>query len=648
MTSNQPSEQFTRRFSLLALWPLVLLMPLAPFPAPSLLLGHPWKPELFLALLLIAVIADIFTRTKGDFSLFESKPITIAIAAFVIWSAASIFWAASPNSVLHHTFVWSVYLVFFALLSNSILDRRYLGNSVYVLGVIALIVSINCVIEFVLRENIDSTFGFRYGRFSEAWAALIPLFFAFTLRSKGLTMALAMAVTSLLWLAVLFSTSRTSLAAAVGGIGIFIVSFLLTRKGRTQFKKLAFVGGLLLILGVVTQLTIFTTRNEKKTTTFDRLAISAESDSSNSLGKNIRFLFATVGFEMLRQNPLLGVGADNFGVEFNKYRAAISTKTENAEIVTGNEDAIPERAHNEYLQVAVELGIVGAMFFAAFLIVVIWLSYKSLRNSINIYKLAAAAGIAAFLFSSLFSSFSFRLVQNGVVFFFLVALLIAKRSAKPLANKSFLVIAIVACICLALFSSLKAASQYMTYRGEASKEIAASLADLAKAEKFDNANAAANYVAASKLLNDARYGEAATQFQMAIDKGIGTTATYSYLISAHSLNGDDQSALNSAATAVKKFPHSPFLLTRYSVLLEKTGKSGEPQTYFARAQMIDARQAATWKIFITQGARLAAEAGRKGVGVPLMADLYPQDGLYAMLAERQILHPEERYTFLGQ
>ena len=188
----------------------------------------------------------------------------------------------------------------------------------------------------------------------------------------------------------------------------------------------------------------------------------------------------------------------------------------------------------------------------------------------------------------------------------------------------------------------------MTYRGEASKEIAASLADLAKAEKFDNANAAANYVAASKLLNDARYGEAATQFQMAIDKGIGTTATYSYLISAHSLNGDDQSALNSAATAVKKFPHSPFLLTRYSVLLEKTGKSGEPQTYFARAQMIDARQAATWKIFITQGARLAAEAGRKGVGVPLMADLYPQDGLYAMLAERQILHPEERYTFLGQ
>ncbi|MGB7203717.1 MAG: O-antigen ligase family protein [Pyrinomonadaceae bacterium] len=648
MTLNLPSEQFIKRFSLLALWPVVLLTPLVPFPAPSLLLGHPWKPELFLSLLLLSVIAVIFRRSKGGFSSFEIKPNAIGMAAFIIWSGTSIFWAASANSVLHHTFVWAVYLVFFALLSNSIFDRRFFQNSVYVLGVIALIISINCVIEYVLRENIDSAFGFRYGRFSEAWAALIPLFFASTLRSKGLEMALAMAVTLLLWLAVLFSTSRTSLAAAVGGIGIFVVSFLLTRQGRTQFKKLALVVGMLLILGIVTQLPIFTAQNENKTTTFDRMAISAESDTDNSLGQNIRILFAYVGVEMLRQNPLVGVGADNFGVEFNKYRAAISTKTENAELVTGNEDAIPERAHNEYLQVAVELGIVGAIIFAVFLIAVFWLGAKSLKDSINVYKLAAAAGIAAFLFSSLFSSFSFRLVQNGVVFFFLTALLTTKRSAKPLANKSFLAVAIVACICLALFSSLKAASQYMTYRGEASNEIAASLADLAKAEKLDNANAAANYVAASKLLNDARYGEAAMQFQTAIDKGIGTTATYSYMISAHSLNGDDQSALNSAATAVKKFPYSPFLLTRYSVLLEKTGKSDEAETYFVTAQTIDARQAETWKIFITQGARLAAEAGRKGVGIPLMADLYPQDGLYAMLAERQILHPEERYKFSDQ
>jgi tetratricopeptide (TPR) repeat protein len=288
------------------------------------------------------------------------------------------------------------------------------------------------------------------------------------------------------------------------------------------------------------------------------------------------------------------------------------------------------------------------VIFAAFLISVIWLGFKSLKDSVNIYKLAAAAGIAAFLFSSLFSSFSFRLVQNGVVFFFLAALLIGKRSEKTGKKPFFLAAALVVCICMAVFSSMKAVSQYMTYRGEINSDVAASLADFSTAEKIDTANAAANYIAASKLLNDFRYGEAAAQFQAAINKGIGTTATYSYLISSHSLNGNDQAALESAANAVKVFPYSPFLLTRYSVLLEKAGNSHEAQTQFARAQKIDARQAETWKIFIMQGARNAAEAGRNGVGITLMADLYPQDGLYAMLAERQILHPEERYKFPGQ
>lgn len=657
MTSIDSAEKSNRHFSLLSLWPLVLLTPLIPFPAASVIHGLPWKPELFLSLLLIVVIASIFFRSvalsSGTNNLPELRardtfPITTAIAAFVIWSATSIFWAASTNSVLHHTFVWAAYLVFFLLLSNSILDRRFFETSAYVLGTVVMIISVNCVIEYVVREQIDQIFGFRYGRFSEVWAALIPLFLAFTVRSSGARMILSVAVTSLMWVAVLFSTSRTSLAATVGGVCLFFVAFLLARQGRSQFKKLALAVGLLLVLGGVTQLPIFRAQNEHTATTFDRIATSSEADPGNSLGQNIRFLFATVGIEMLRSNPLVGVGADNFGSEFNKYRATISAKSENAELVTGNEDAIPERAHNEYLQVAAELGIVGVLIFASFLIAVVWLGLKSLRDSIDVYKLAAASGIAAFLFSSLFSSYSFRLVQNGVVFFFLVALLISKPSAKLRGNRPFFLAGLAACICLAVFSSMKAASQYMTYRGETNANVTASLDDLRTAEKLDGANAAANYVAASLLLTESRYGEAAVHFQRAIDKGIGRSATYSYLISAHSLNGNDQSALESAASAVNTFPYSTFLLTRYSVLLEEMGNAGEAQTQFLRAQKIDARQAETWRIFITKGARAAAEAGRRGVGIPLMADLYPQDGLYAVLAERQILHPEERYTMPGQ
>lgn len=649
MTSTQPQEKTNGHFRVLfSLWPLIVLTPLIPFPSPSVLVGHPWKPELFLSLLLIFVIAALLLKRKNVASTSAIKPISLSIAAFIAWSGVSVLWAASSNSVLHHTLVWVAYLLFVVILSNAITDRRTFRNCIYVLGAVAIIISVNCVIEYVLRDKIDQTFGFRYGRFAEVWAALIPLFFALSIRSNGLKMAGSLMVTALLWLTILFSTSRTSLAAAVGGIAIFVVALLISKKGRTQFKKLAFVVGVLLTAGVVTQLSIFTADKDNKATTFGRIAISSESDASNSVSRNIRFLFISVGGEMLRQNPLLGVGADNFGLEFNTYRAAISEKSENAMLVAGNEDAIPERAHNEYLQVAAELGVIGAVVFATFLIAVVWLGYRSLRESVNIYKLGAAAGIAAFLFSSLLSSFSFRLVQNGVVFFFLVALLIVKRPVKPHNNRIFLIAGLVACICLAILSGLKGASQLITFRGETTDDVAISLEYFSIAERLDEANAAANYLAASKLLGEAHYGEAALQFQAAIDKGVATSATYSYLISTHSLNGDDRAALNCAAAAVKVFPFSPFMLNRYAVLLEKSGNSQEAQIHYAKAKKIDDRQAETWRIFITQGARKAAEAGRNGVGVPLMADLYPQDGLYAMLAERQILYPEERYKFPGQ
>ncbi len=647
MTLDQPPGTFQKRADLvIALWPLILLTPLIRFPAPSVLVGHPWKPELFLSLFLIAVIAVLFFRKRRVYSFDPIGPVTIAMAAFVVWSGVSFLWAGSANSVVHHTLLWAEYLILFVILSSNFVDRRTFTYSIYVLGAVAVIISANCIIEYLLRESIDSEFGFRYGRFAEVWAALIPLFTAIAMRSRGYRMALSLLVTSMMWLTVLFSTSRTSLAAATLGLAIFFVTFLLTKKGRTQFKKLALIAGLLVILATLTQLTIFTSQSEEKPTVFGRIAISTEVDASNSLSRNIRFLFTAVSVEMLRQYPLHGIGADNYGVEFNKYRAAISANPANAELVTGNENAIPERAHNEYLQIAAELGIVGAIIFAAFLIALFRLGVRVLRESANIYKLAAVAGMIAFLCSSVFSSFSFRLAQNGVVFFFLAALLIGRRqTVKPQKNNAFLLIALIVCVAMVAFSSLKAASQYLTYRGEAGSNRATSLDDLSTAEKLDRANAAANYIAASKLLSSSEYGAAAVHFQAAIDKGVGTTATYSYLISAHSLSDNERAALDVAADGVRVFPYSPFLLTRYSVLLDQAGMTQEAQVNFARAKKIDARQSETWKILITDGSRKAAEAGRNGIGIRMLANLYPQDGLYAMLTERHILFPEERYTF---
>jgi O-antigen ligase len=555
-----------------------------------------------------------------------------------------------------------VYIVFLFFAFRSLNDPRLIRSILYVLGGVAFVISVNCTIEYLVRERIDPTFGFRYGRYAEIFAAILPLYFAISLRSGGRRLVLSLSVTSLMWLAVLFSTSRGSLAAMLVGMTVFSLALLASKPGRACAKRLVLVAGWLLVLGIATQLPALISPNEQKSSTFGRIATSPESDPGNSLGRNIRFLFLTVGLEMFSQHPMIGVGADNFGLEFNKYRAIVSARPEKRSIVERNEDAIPERAHNEYLQVVSELGIPGGLIFGAFILGVAALTIGVLRRrgstSGDLIVLAAVAGIVAFLVSSAYSSFSFRLAQNGVIFFFLLSLTLgniprrpAKASSRPFhfgLVTAVATLALCCCLALAIFSSSKAASQYSASRAESESDFDLAQRRFKDAIRLDGSDAGARFGYASLLLNNFGYQTAAIEYRDSINKGVGTSAAYSYLISAHSLAGEKTAALDAAAEAVKVFPYSVFLLTRYGVLLESSGQTAESEIQFQKAQNIDARQADTWRLFITLGARKAAEAGRSGVGIPLLADLYPQSGLYAVLAERQIIHPEERYRFVQE
>ena len=106
-------------------------------------------------------------------------------------------------------------------------------------------------------------------------------------------------------------------------------------------------------------------------------------------------------------------------------------------------------------------------------------------------------------------------------------------------------------------------------------------------------------------------------------------------------------ALRDAEAGVKLLPYSVFMRTRYGVLLELAGRHELAAEQFAAAQNLDERQAVSWRSLITQGPSKTAEAGRQGIGTPNIADLRPEECVYAIIAERNILHPEEKSTLLG-
>jgi O-antigen ligase len=129
---------------------------------------------------------------------------------------------------------------------------------------------------------------------------------------------------------------------------------------------------------------------------------------------------------MIAANPLSGTGLGTFSLSFPRYKIY-------------GETAIWNQAHNEYLQVFAESGLIG---FALFVwgLVAFWRQGLSPRLS-NRWRLqpgltlGASLGMVALLFHSL-SDFNLQIPSNGLLFVLLGALVVSGRLPTGEARKS--------------------------------------------------------------------------------------------------------------------------------------------------------------------------------------------------------------------
>ena len=75
------------------------------------------------------------------------------------------------------------------------------------------------------------------------------------------------------------------------------------------------------------------------------------------------------------------------------------------------------------------------------------------------------------------------------------------------------------------------------------------------------------------------------------------------------------------------------------------GNKAAAGAHFAKAAELDKKAAVTWRLLIGQGARAAAEAGRRGEGVDVLYNLQPENAMWAVITEREIRFPEEKFKF---
>jgi O-antigen ligase/Tfp pilus assembly protein PilF len=667
-TSIQKSARQPFFYIFAAAWSFLLLANFVPaLPQPEVIIGYLWKVEFALAAFLFAAIIFLLKlpeEKKEKFLRFTRKEfflIILPLLLFTTWSGLTIFWAESARGAIHHTLLWACYGVFYLLIRQIVSQPRALAVSFKVTGLVIFILGAACIAEYVNSpEQINSFFTYRYYKYAEALLALLPIFLALALRSKSKKSkqskqsVLAAAVALIAWLVVLLSLSRTLFISGFVAVGLFFALIFIFQDWKKHLKKSALIFGSLVLCVFISQINF---SSEPENSTINRFNGSESSQASF----NSRFLFWGIALEAFKQSPLVGVGADNYISVYKPARENYSALDGENKLLEINEDVLAERAHNEYLQILAELGIVGAIFFA-WLLGGIFYTFLSLRkNRISLLSIASFAGISAFLISSLASSYSFRVPANGLCFFFLLALAVKSlkpQVSSPKSEESLslglgtwdlrhmtwdlrlpAVCGLVICASMLVFSGGRGASlMYLQFALKSSgKEESAQY--FQKAIALDAQDGTFRYYYGLELYGAKRHDKAIAEIRRAIDKGVATSISYFHLASAQIVSKKTFEAEQTFVEGLRVYPRSIFLRTAFASFLLESGRNSESQTEYEKASAINAEQAKSWRLAHAEGMKKLSQIESQDKTFVKAMELKPVEGVYALLDFQRQFNP---------
>jgi len=211
--------------------------------------------------------------------------------------------------------------------------------------------------------------------------------------------AVWVAVLILILVAICLSMSRGGWIASFCALE-FIVIFFLLKKGMSRFKVLAVASVLFVAVG----LTILGSNP-----VIERLQSMGNENEPSLVG---RLTVWKASAKMVEENPLLGTGLGTFPWSFTRVRPAGLTLRY-------------REAHNDYVQVATEMGLLA-------LIPICWGLFSVFRKGLSQFKntnsrfragliLGSLGGIVAILVHSV-SDFNMQITANGILFSLLVGL----------------------------------------------------------------------------------------------------------------------------------------------------------------------------------------------------------------------------------
>jgi len=443
--SNNSNSFWTRaiEYSIIA---LVILIPLAFYPY-CITVFLPAKEMVAEVLIVLALMFWGFKILSKEEFKFAYTPLNIPILSFIAICILSLIWSNSFFVSLKELPLFLAGPLLYFVVTNNISDERQIRRILNVLLIIGSLFGIYGIFQYngidfsfwmrnIGRQQVFGLFG-NVNYFAEYLIVPLPiavsLFFATQNKLKKILLLIGI-------IAMSASLTATFTRGSYLGFGVSLIfmSFLfLISRGKNFIKrnKKIFIIILAVVI-IITFLFIVPTPLNKSGTAIEkiksRVSISQLSQSS-SIKRRIAIWKFTV--LMIKDHPLLGSGIGTYKYNTLKYQAEFFKQGENRSLYP---HGFADKAHNEYLQLWAEIGIVGLGIFIWLIISYFSCGLKILRKIKDEYKQGMIIGlmgaVVAVLVDGMFG-FPLHLPATVVLFWLALALTVAVSKNKTNAEE---------------------------------------------------------------------------------------------------------------------------------------------------------------------------------------------------------------------
>ncbi len=388
---------------------------------------------LYIAVQVVPIPAELMKYISP--STYSVHNETIGAIEKVNWISISI----NKKATLMEFFRILSYAIFYILTVQVLSNKEYLKKTISAVIILASILSVYSIFQYFLTS--DRIYWFRYvpvnsiifgpyvchNHYAGFMAMIFPLAFSlfFYYKPRVTYKSFKEIITEIfdqkrtntyffLFFASILIITSIFLSLSRGAIISISLStlFLITAIIRKRFRQVSSLSIIIVILLLVLSIGWFGWDN----------IIERFEELQNREGKiyDLRFNFWEDSMGIIKDFPLTGTGFMTFVNIFPKYR------TFSGEITIFH-------AHNDYIELFTDGGIIAAVLTGLFLFIVLYKSYKVYRKRRESYSallfLGGIAGVLSIIFHS-FTDFNLRIGANGLYFFFLLGVVVSSANTR--------------------------------------------------------------------------------------------------------------------------------------------------------------------------------------------------------------------------